>query len=136
MANIRAFQARDESSILSARTKKKSCIFWYDFFSFFKQDTVAAESSLLEKGMDSTDDNLHCSIASSDTILLVTVDSDAKIAAKKGNNPLKGNSPRPIYPRVARANRLAGHTFSVGDGFHRSVADLEWESYEVLDQHR
>lgn len=85
---------------------------------------LAAESNLLHRGIETTDDNLRYSIASSDTVLVVTVDSDAKIAAKKGNNPLKGNSPRPIYPWVARANRIAGHTFAVGDGLYRPVVDL------------
>jgi hypothetical protein len=84
---------------------------------------LAAESSLLEKGVEPTDDNLRLSITNNDAILIVTVDADVKIASKKGSNPLKGNSPRPIYPWVARANRIAGYTFSGNNGTYRPVVD-------------
>lgn len=85
---------------------------------------LAAESSLEQQGIEATDDNLRYTIASEETVLIVTVDSDAKIAAKKGNNPLKGGSPRPIYPWVARANRIAGHAFPTYNGAYRPLVDF------------
>lgn len=55
--------------------------------------------------------------------LAVTVDADAKIAQKKSGKAEKGGVDRPIYPWVARAERVAGYACAI-DGSVRYVADM------------
>ena len=57
------------------------------------------------------------------TQLAVTVDADSKVAAKKSGIGAKGGVQRPIYPWIARAERLAGYHFEY-NGALRQTVDL------------
>lgn len=56
---------------------------------------------------------LRKAVASKAVSLVVTVDADAKIQAKKGGLTEKGGIARPVYPWQLRAERIAGLTFDV-----------------------
>lgn len=62
-------------------------------------------------------------VASDAVSLVVTVDADAKIQAKKGGRADKGGISRPVYPWQLRAERIAGLTFTMDNRPHH-VADL------------
>lgn len=53
--------------------------------------------------------------------LAVTIDADEKIAAKKSGLAHKGGVARPIYPWIARADRLAGYHFALDTHLYRTV---------------
>lgn len=53
--------------------------------------------------------------------LAATVDADEKVAFKKSGVSHKGGIERPIYPWQARADRLAGYHFTLGDTLHQTV---------------
>lgn len=63
-------------------------------------------------------------VASDEIILLVTLDADDKIAAKKGFIESKGNTVRPVYTWEARANRIGGFMIPNGKGAWRPVLDI------------
>jgi len=51
-------------------------------------------------------------IMTSDRIaLIVSIDSDEALNARKGGQAEKGGIPRPVYPWSARAQRIAGYSF-------------------------
>ena len=58
-----------------------------------------------------TAETLAVAVAQPALSLVVTVDADYKVAAKKGGVEAKGGVPRPIYPWETRANRVAGYSF-------------------------
>lgn len=56
--------------------------------------------------------------------LIVSSDGDDRVALSKGNNPLKGGSPRPLQSWWARANSLSNFALDLsGDGSPRRVVD-------------
>jgi|GEM_PF-1184510 len=63
-------------------------------------------------------------VASDEIILIVTLDADEKIAAKKGFSASKGNTARPVYTWEARANRIGGFMVPNGAGAYRPTLDL------------
>lgn len=63
-------------------------------------------------------------VASSEIMLIVTLDADEKISASKGFMPEKGNTARPVYTWEARANRIGGFVVPTGLGAYRPVLDL------------
>lgn len=56
--------------------------------------------------------------------LVATVDADSKVAYKKGGKLEKGGSQRPVYPWIARAERVLGYTFDTGQNHFRPVVDI------------
>jgi hypothetical protein len=62
-------------------------------------------------------------VASSDIMLIVTVDADYKVACLKGYVPEKGNVYRPVYPWCARANMVAGYMIPNGLGAYKPIVD-------------
>lgn len=56
--------------------------------------------------------------------LAVTVDSDHRVAAKKGGVGAKGGVDRPIYPWQARAEQLLNYHFNDEHGVPHPVVDL------------
>ena len=84
---------------------------------------LAAKQMLKESDTLPTTDALRSAIASPNLRLIVTVDADAKVAAKKGGKAEKGGIPRPVYPWESRAHRLAGYHFSDASGINRHTID-------------
>jgi hypothetical protein len=67
--------------------------------------------------------SLRDAVVSPAVSLVVTVDADAKLHAKKSALPEKGGIQRPVYPWRLRAERIAGLTFEI-DGQITNVVDL------------
>ncbi|MEO5950219.1 MAG: hypothetical protein ABIQ04_02115 [Candidatus Saccharimonadales bacterium] len=85
---------------------------------------LAGAAFLLAKNQAISIDNVRRVIADETITIVTTVDADSKIAWKKSNNPTKGGVPRPIYPWIARAERILGYTFQTQTGTHRPVIDI------------
>lgn len=76
---------------------------------------LAARQMLESKSILPTTAALRDAVADPSLRLIVTVDADAKVAAKKGGKAEKGGIPRPVYPWESRAHRLAGYHFVSSD---------------------
>ena len=55
--------------------------------------------------------------------LMAVLDSNARLASRKGRDPTKGGAPRPIYDWSARAQQIAGYMVYNGSTY-RPLADL------------
>ncbi len=84
---------------------------------------LAAHLHIKRMGFPLERDFVKDVVASDAARVLVTVDADAKVSAKKGSIPDKGGAPRPIYTWQARAERIAGLSFHSQTGI-RNVVDL------------
>lgn len=62
-------------------------------------------------------------VASEQTMLIVTLDADAKVAANKSGAE-KGGISRPVYPWESRANRIAGYMIPDGNLKYRPTVDV------------
>lgn len=86
---------------------------------------LAGAAYILRNHAEVTSEATKEVIADSRVTVVTTVDADCKIAHKKGGRAAKGGVPRPIYPWIARAERILGYTFAVtDDGLHRPVVDI------------
>ena len=84
---------------------------------------LAAKRILETRNLLPTTQALREAVASSQLRLIVTVDADAKVAAKKGGKAEKGGIPRPVYPWQSRAHRLAGYHFTDHYGQNHQTVD-------------
>lgn len=50
-------------------------------------------------------------MSSGQVALIVSIDSDEALNARKGGQTEKGGIPRPVYPWQSRAHRIAGYSF-------------------------
>lgn len=66
---------------------------------------------------------IRSALTRKEVALAVTVDADHKIAMKKSGKAEKGGVERPIYPWVARAERVAGYVYEIKGGVYYT-ADL------------
>lgn len=85
---------------------------------------LAGAAFLLHHDQPVTNENVRTVIADNRVTIITTVDADNKVASKKGGNAAKGGVARPIYPWIARAERVAGYTFQVSNGLYRPVVDI------------
>jgi len=71
-------------------------------------------------------DNLTAEyLASSDeVVLIVTLDTDERLADLKGGKPEKGGIPRPVYPWELRAQYIANFMTTAGDDRFRPIVDM------------
>lgn len=72
---------------------------------------LAAKRSLQDNGIPLSVDTIRTAMDSSNLYLLVSIDSDEALNARKGGDPAKGGAPRPIYPWQSRAHRIAGYSY-------------------------
>lgn len=84
---------------------------------------IGAAQYLQREGIRPTVDAIRSALASRTTGLVVTLDADAKVAAKKGGLSAKGGAPRPIYPWVARASQLLELSYTT-NGTVQNTVDL------------
>lgn len=77
---------------------------------------LAAKGYAERNGYSQDPSDLRMIMGSQAIFLVVTVDADVKVAAKKGNVTEKGGVARPIYPWKARAERIAGYAYDSGHG--------------------
>lgn len=84
----------------------------------------AAQRHFGEAFVNASQPERQVMVASDEILLIVTLDADEKIAAKKGFSEAKGYTARPVYPWEARANRIGGHMIPNGTGGFRPILDL------------
>lgn len=84
---------------------------------------LAAKKMLEADNILPTTHALQEAVADPRLRLIVTVDADAKVAAKKGGKAEKGGIPRPVYPWASRAHRLAGYHFTDTQGHNHQTVD-------------
>lgn len=125
---------------------------------------LVARRILEERGEAPTPEAVMDIMTSDQIALVVSIDSDEALNARKGGKAEKGGVPRPIYPWVSRAHRIAGYSFThphtgavhhaaeiitkecsvnyAGTPLERAATTVEWlreydlvDGYVVFDEH-
>lgn len=83
------------------------CHEWY-----LRHCLMQATIKTLESRGDTVDDEkIMDAMASGKVRLIVSIDSDKALDARKGSQKNKGGIPRPVYPWASRAQRIAGYCY-------------------------
>jgi len=86
-----------------------------------------ARRVLYYKGLTPTPERIMRTMTNESLELIVSIDSDEALNLRKGGKAEKGGIPRPVYPWVARAHRIAGYSFEdpfAARGEVHHVADI------------
>lgn len=70
-----------------------------------------AKRVLEQNGIEPTSAAIMDMMTNGRIALIVSIDSDEALDARKGGQAEKGGIPRPVYPWSARAHRIAGYSF-------------------------